>query len=97
MEAMWAAVTAFEGAIIVAMIVPILSGTWVRRAEYDRTVTKHEAALELLAVHRQRLEEKDKTISLLERVNERLETEADISTKVLNAVKAVAQGGGGGS
>jgi hypothetical protein len=93
-EAAWIAIVTVLGGIVIAMIVPILSGTWVRRVEYDKIKVDLDHERELGTIKDLRIKEKDNAIGLLEKQRDMLEVKADLSTDVLMAVRAAVQGGG---
>ena len=92
-EAIWVAIVTLLGGVVLAMIVPIMTGTWVRRTEYDKVQVSLEHERELSALKDKRIEEKDRAINLLEHQREMLEVKADLSTEVLAAMRAAVQGG----
>lgn len=93
-EAAWIAIVSILGTLLAGMLIPIATGGFVRRAEYDKVQTKLEHEQELRTIQDKRIEEKDKAIQLIEHQRDMLENKADIATDVLTAIRAAVQGGG---
>jgi hypothetical protein len=94
LDAVWGAIVAILGAALVGMLVPIASGTWVRRTEKERVDLKLEHAVELIASKGETVAEQKRTIEILERQVDKLETAYDLLDTTLTALRVSAQGGG---
>lgn len=95
-ETVWVVITTFLGTIVVGMLIPIMTGSFVRRSAYDKIEAKLEREQELSAIKSERIEEKNKAIGLLEHQRDMLETKADIADDVLKAIRSAVQGGAKG-